>query len=83
MQARSHEIVEIDACPLLEPGLAPALPAARALAKALAGKGKPLDIAATLTFEGIDIDLRGPGALSEDEAKAVIAVAERHDLARL
>ena len=83
MQARSHEIVEIDACPLLEPGLAPALPAARALAKALAGKGKPLDIAATLTLEGLDIDLRGPGALSEDEAKAVIAAAERHDLARL
>ena len=83
MQARSHDIVEIDACPLLEPGLAPALPAARALAKALAGKGKPLDIAATLTQEGLDIDLRGPGALSEDEAKAVTAVAERCDLARL
>ena len=83
MQARSHEIIEIDACPLLDPGLAPALPAARALAKALASKGKPLDIAATLTLEGLDIDLRGPGALSEDEAKAVIAVAERHDLARL
>jgi 23S rRNA (uracil1939-C5)-methyltransferase len=83
MQARSHEIVEIDACPLLEPGLAPALPAARALAKALASNGKPLDIAATLTLDGLDIDLRGPGALSEDEAKAVIIAAERCDLARL
>ncbi|MGA8171163.1 MAG: methyltransferase [Methylocystis sp.] len=83
MEARSHEIVEIDACPLLEPGLAPALPAARALAKALASNGKPLDIAATLTLDGLDIDLRGPGALSEGEAKALITVAERHDLARL
>ena len=83
MQARSHDIVEIDACPLLEPGLAPALAAGRALARALAGKGKPMDIAATLTLEGLDIDLRGPGALSEDEAKAVITVAERCDLARL
>jgi 23S rRNA (uracil1939-C5)-methyltransferase len=83
MRARAHEIVEIEACPLLEPGLAPALAAARALARALASNGKPLDIAATLTLEGIDIDLRGSGALSADEARAVIAAAGRHDLARL
>ncbi len=83
MRSRSHEIVEIDSCPLLDPALAPALPAARALAKALAGKGKPLDISATATLEGLDVDLRGPGALSEDEAKAVMTVAGRFDLARL
>ncbi len=83
MQARSHEIVEIDACPLLEPTLAPALAAARALAKALLCKGKPLDIAVTATLDGLDIDLRGPGALSEAEAKALIAVTGALDLARL
>ena len=83
MQARAHEIIEIDACPLLEERLAPALPAARALAKALSDKGKPLDIAATATLEGLDIDLRGPGALSEGETAALIDVANAHDLARL
>ena len=83
MRSRSHDIIEIDSCPLLDPRLAAALPAARALAKALAGKGKPLDISVTATLEGLDIDLRGPGALSEDEAKAVMTVAERFDLARL
>ncbi len=83
MQARSHEIVEIDACPLLETELQPALPAARSLARVLANAGKPLDIAATLTLEGLDIDLRGHGALSEAESKALINIAERRDLARL
>ena len=83
MRARAHEIVEIDACPLLAPSLAGALPAARAIAEALAEKEKPLDIAVTATLEGLDIDLRGPGPLRENEAKALVEIAAAHDLARL
>jgi len=83
MRARAHEIVEIDACPLLAPSLAGALPVACALAAALVGKEKPLDIAITATLEGLDIDLRGPGALSENEARALVEFATAHDLARL
>lgn len=83
MRARSHEIVEIDACPLLAPGLAGALPAARAAAQALARHGKPLDIVASSTLDGLDVDVRGAGALEEREVASLIAVAEAHDLARL
>ena len=83
MEARAHKIVEIDACPLLENGLAPALGAARALARALKSAGKPLDIAVTASSEGLDIDLRGCGALEEEEARALVALAEALDLARL
>jgi 23S rRNA (uracil1939-C5)-methyltransferase len=83
MQARSHEIIEIDSCPLLEAGLAPALPAAKSIAKILVSKNKPLDIAATVTLQGIDIDIRGCGSLSESENKALVAAAAKHDLARL
>ncbi len=83
MRARSHEIVEIGACPLLAPGLAGALPAARAVAQALAEHGKPLDIVASCTLDGLDVDLRGAGALAERELSALIDVAEAHDLARL
>ena len=83
MQARAHDIVEIDACPLLEARLASALPAARALAQALEAKGKPLDIAVTATRDGLDVDLRGAGALEEKETLALIDVAARFDLARL
>ena len=83
MRARSHDIVEIGACPLLAPGLAGALPAARAVAQALADHGKPLDIVASCTLDGLDVDLRGAGALAERELSALIDVAERQDLARL
>ncbi len=83
MAARAHEIVEIDACPLLVPELSDALPAARAIAGILAPRGKPLDLAITSTPEGMDMDLRGCGALDEAEMRALIETAAAHDLARL
>jgi len=83
MEARAHKLVEIDACPLLESGLAPALDAARALARALKSARKPLDIAVTLAPEGLDVDLRGSGAPKETEARALVELAEAMDLARL
>jgi len=83
MAARTHEIVEIDACPLLAPELCGAPPAARAIAQILAARGKPLDLWFTATNDGLDVDLRGAGALGEHEIKALISAAERHDLARL
>ncbi len=83
MAARSHEIVEIESCPLLASVLAGALPAARTLAQVLAARGKPLDLAFTATLEGMDVDLRGPGPLEEHETSALIEAAAAHDLARL
>ena len=86
-EARSHAIVAIEACPILDLGLAGALPAARALVAALNDTGgglrKPLDIVATTTLEGLDIDLRGHGPLADGERARVVAVAAAHDLARL
>ena len=83
MRARSHEIIAIDACPVLVPALAPALGAARALAKALAHLGKPLDCVATATLSGIDIDLRGTGKIDEATRKKLTALAGKFDLARI
>lgn len=83
METRAHKVVEIDACPLLDSGLAPALDAARALARALKSSGKPLDIAMTSAPEGLDVDLRGSGALSGSEARALVELAEQLDIARL
>lgn len=83
MRARAHEIVDIDVCPLLAPSLAGAPVAARAIALALAGLDKPADIAITATDSGLDIDLRGPGALEFGPTQKLIAVATAHDLARI
>lgn len=83
MQARAHRIVPIDACPILSPGMAGAIEAARAAATVLIPLDKPLDIVVTATLEGLDVDLRGAGPLSFAYRQALITVAERFDLARI
>jgi len=81
--ARSHAIIAIDACPLLAPTLHTALPAARLLARALEGVGKPIDIQVTATIQGLDVDLRGPGKLGEKDRLRLIEAANAASLARL
>jgi 23S rRNA (uracil1939-C5)-methyltransferase len=80
---RAHHIVAIDSCPVLAPGLAGALPAAWAIAETLRSTGKPLDIQATATDSGLDLDVRGSGVLSAGGRPALARVAETHKLARL
>lgn len=81
--ARSHRIVAIDRCPVLAPGLRSALSVAWALAEILGPTKKPLDIAATATDAGLDIDVRGSGALKPALMTALAGIAAKHDLARL
>lgn len=80
---RAHHIVAIDACPILAPELAGAIPAAWAIAEALIRTRKPLDIHVTAADNGLDVDLRGSGSLSAADIAALARVAERHKLARL
>ena len=82
-QARSHDIVEIDSCPVLAPSMEGALPAARVMARALAGPGKPLDILVTATASGLDIDLKGHGQLTGAETQCLVRIALDLDLARV
>ena len=81
--ANSHEIVPIDHCPILDPGLKGALEAAWALAEALKPTGKPLDIQVTATSNGLDVDIRGSGPLPSSRVTALSRLAEQHGLARL
>ena len=79
---RSHDVIAIDRCPVLAPGLGGALKAAWDIAESL-GTGKPLDIHATATQAGLDIDVRGSGPLAAPQAAKLSRVAETHGLARL
>ena len=63
MQARAHNIIDIDQCPILAPSMVEAAAAARAVAEALSGVGKPLDILVNATLEGLDIDPLGASAV--------------------
>jgi 23S rRNA (uracil1939-C5)-methyltransferase len=80
---RAHHVVAIDRCPILAPSLAGALDTAWAIAEALGGAGKPLDIQTTATDSGLDVDVRGSGPLTATRTADLARVAERHRLARL
>jgi 23S rRNA (uracil1939-C5)-methyltransferase len=81
--ARAHRIVAIERCPVLAKNLDGALPAARAIAAALAPQARPLDIQVTATQAGLDLDVRGSGPLPAPLTAALARVAAQHDLARL
>jgi 23S rRNA (uracil1939-C5)-methyltransferase len=81
--AGSHDVIPVDRCPILDPGLNGALDAAWALAEPLTKMGKPLDIQATSTSNGLDIDVRGSGPLTSAMITTLSRIAETHRLARL
>jgi 23S rRNA (uracil1939-C5)-methyltransferase len=80
---RAHHIVAIDRCPILASGLGGAIPAAWAIAEILKPTNKPLDIQMTATDSGMDVDVRGSGALSSKHMTQLAGVAEKHRLARI
>ncbi len=83
MQARSHRIFELDACPILAPEMAAALLAARRVAEILKSLDKPLDLVVTASLNGLDLDLRGCGQLDFSLEQTLIAAAQNLDLARI
>lgn len=80
---RAHNIVAIDHCPVLAPSMASAISAAWAIAETLKAYGKPLDIHATGTDTGLDIDVRGSGPLDSAQTGALARLAENRRVARI
>jgi 23S rRNA (uracil1939-C5)-methyltransferase len=80
---RAHTLVGIDHCPVLAPALDGAINAAWAVAEVLEPTRKPLDIQITATDAGLDVDVRGSGALDATYRAALAKVAQAHRLARL
>jgi 23S rRNA (uracil1939-C5)-methyltransferase len=80
---KAHQLVAIDRCPILAPGLDGAIEAAWAIAEVLSGTRKPLDIQVTATDNGLDVDVRGSGPLTAAATGELARVAERHRLVRV
>jgi 23S rRNA (uracil1939-C5)-methyltransferase len=80
---KAHHVVPIDRCPILAPALSGALPTAWDIAEVLASTRKPLDIQVTATDAGLDVDVRGSGALSAAQTTALAQVVDRRNLVRL
>jgi 23S rRNA (uracil1939-C5)-methyltransferase len=80
---RSHEIVAIEECPVLDPKLEAALPLARELAKILLATGKPVDLHFTLAERGLDIDIRGAGKLAKPLESKIVSFAAEKKITRI
>ena len=83
MAARSHALTPIEACPITVPALHRAPAVAEALAAPLGGGGKPLDVLASASETGLDIDIRGHGPANASARAALTRLAAELDLARL
>jgi 23S rRNA (uracil1939-C5)-methyltransferase len=80
---RAHQIVSIDRCPVLAPSLDGAISAAWKIAEVLAPLQKPLDVQITATDAGVDMDVRGSGALPVQRMTELARIASAERLARL
>ena len=83
MEARSHALVDLDHCPITVPALHRGPDVARALSVPIGGGRKPLDVAVSATDQGLDVDIRGHGAVSPGASAALVRIAGELGLARL
>jgi 23S rRNA (uracil1939-C5)-methyltransferase len=81
--ARSHDIVEIEECPVSMPSLIAVLPALRRLAVILVSKSDPARMAVTQTNSGLDISVDGVPAPKGEARKRASEYAILNDWTRL
>ena len=79
MEPRTHNLLDIDACPILEPALAPAFDIARALGERLAD----CDVAVTATLTGLDVSVKAERKVLEREHARLADFVNALKLARL
>jgi 23S rRNA (uracil1939-C5)-methyltransferase len=79
MEPRSHTLLDIDRCPVLEPALGPAFDIGRALGTKLGD----CDVAVTATMTGLDVSVRAERKLLEREHANLAAFLGTLKLARL
>ncbi len=80
---RAHVIVPIDRCPVLAPSMKGVIEISWKIAEALSPLGKPLDIHATGTLNGLDIDVRGSGRLDPKHLAVLARAVEFGPIARI
>ncbi len=86
MAARSHEIIDIDKCPILSPNLANNILKIRELIRSLTQANEELEVLVTDCDNGIDVDITGLKPLSKynrGELETLAKACENAKIARL
>jgi 23S rRNA (uracil1939-C5)-methyltransferase len=81
--AKSHDIIDMRECHILDPRLFALVAPLRKLLGAMMAKRASAEIQLTLTDQGPDVALKGVSFEGLDAAEALTAFCERHQLARL
>ncbi|MFO1131905.1 MAG: RNA methyltransferase [Hyphomicrobiales bacterium] len=79
MEARTHTLLDIGDCPILEPGMARAFDIGRALGARLSD----CDVAVTATLTGLDVSVRAERKFAQAEHARLAAFVTDLELARL
>lgn len=82
-QALSHQIVDIEECPISVPAIVAALDKLRELARIACNTGDAFRMAVTASETGLDIELRDAGKLTDDARTAVSRFAMAAGFARV
>lgn len=82
-RALSHDLVDIEECPVAASRLVAALPALRRIAARIGKTGKPFRLLATTTTNGLDLAVAEAGTLDEAGRRAATAAALAEGVARL
>ena len=81
--AKSHDIVDMRECHILDPRLFALVAPLRKLLGTMMAKRASAEIQLTLTDQGSDVALKGVSVEGLDAAEALTAFCERHQLARM
>ena len=81
--AKSHDIVDMLECHVLDPRLFALVAPLRKLLGTMLAPKRSADVQLTLTDQGVDIALKGVSVDGLDAVEALTAFCERHGLARL
>ena len=81
--AKSHEIVDMLECHVLDPRLFALVAPLRKLLGTMLAPKRSADIQLTLTDQGVDVALKGVAVDGLEAVEALTAFCERHKLARL
>ena len=81
--AKSHDVVDMRECHVLEPRLFALVAPLRKLLGPMMAKRAAADIQLALTDQGVDVALKGVAVEGLDAVEGLTAFCERHQLARL
>jgi 23S rRNA (uracil1939-C5)-methyltransferase len=83
MKYHSHEILNINKCPILAPELSSGINIARDITRVIPSRSKPLIIQITATENGIDCNINGCHAEGRALFIEIAELANKYDLARI